>query len=75
MSVSPPLLLLQLGLRLPLLAGLQLVLGLAGLQLVLGLVPEVKCGLSSLLPEQGAAQLAACTGCRLWQMVAYRPRV
>lgn len=66
MSVSPPLLLLQLGLRLPLLAGLQL---------VLGLVPEVKCGLSSLLPEQGAAQLAACTGCRLWQMVAYRPRV
>ena len=28
MSVSPPLLLLQLGLRLPLLAGLQLVLGL-----------------------------------------------
>ena len=66
MSVSPPLLLLQLGLRLPLLADLQL---------VLGLVPEVKCGLSSLLPEQGAAQLAACTGCRLWQMVAYRPRV
>lgn len=65
MSVSPPLLLLQLGLRLPLLADLQL---------VLGLVPEVKCGLSSLLPEQGAAQLAACTGCRLRQMVAYRPR-
>ena len=73
MSISPAPLLLQLGLRLPLLAGLWLPL-LAGLQLVLGLVQEVKCSLSSLIPEQGTVQLAACTGCRLWQMVAYRPR-
>lgn len=42
LSVSPAPLLLQLGLRLP---------PLIGLQLVLGLVREVKCSLSSLLPE------------------------